>query len=47
MSDWNYDPYARLGEVPSFALTSDDITDGAPLDARHYGEGSVVSAGRL
>ncbi|PPH09259.1 YbhB/YbcL family Raf kinase inhibitor-like protein [Rathayibacter sp. AY1H3] len=40
MSDWTYDPYARLGEVPTFALESDDIADGAPLSARHYGEGS-------
>ena len=22
MSDWTYDPYARLGEVPTFTLES-------------------------
>ena len=34
------DPLARFGAVPLFALTSTDMTDGAPLAAAQYGPGS-------
>ena len=37
MSDRDYDPYARLDPVPSFPITSEDITDGAPLPAAMFG----------
>jgi Raf kinase inhibitor-like YbhB/YbcL family protein len=30
------DPLARFGEVPQFTLTSDDMTDGAPLAAGQF-----------
>ncbi len=34
------DPLARFGDVPLFRLTSSDLTDGQPLAAAQYGEGS-------
>lgn len=32
------EPYSLLPQVPSFELTSTDITEGAPMDDRHAGE---------
>jgi len=34
------DPLARFGEVPLFSLISSELTDGQPLAAAQYGEGS-------
>lgn len=39
-TDWNYDPYTRLGEVPAFGLVSDDIAHDTPLAAAQYGAGA-------
>ncbi|MFC7406885.1 YbhB/YbcL family Raf kinase inhibitor-like protein [Georgenia alba] len=37
------DPYEKLPTVPSFALTSTDITDGAPLPVAHTQDGANTS----
>lgn len=37
------DPYSLLPAVPSFTLTSQDIADGAPLDALYTHDGGNVS----
>lgn len=35
------DPYAPLKDVPSFELTSDDVTNGAPLKTEQLAEDSI------
>ena len=37
------DPYALLPAVPSFALASDDVADGAPMPAAHTADGDDLS----
>jgi Raf kinase inhibitor-like YbhB/YbcL family protein len=37
------EPYPLLPAVPSFALTSDDIADGVPLDPRHSADADNLS----
>ncbi|SDS57909.1 hypothetical protein SAMN04489860_1863 [Paraoerskovia marina] len=37
------DPYAQLPAVPSFTLTSTDLTDGEPLDDAHAARGDDLS----
>jgi hypothetical protein len=37
------DPYSLLPQVPSFSLTSTDITDGAPIDPRFTVDGDNLS----
>jgi Raf kinase inhibitor-like YbhB/YbcL family protein len=37
------DPYSLLPAVGSFTVTSDDVTDGAPMDERHTGAGGDLS----
>lgn len=37
------DPYSQLPAVPSFAVRSDDVTDGEPLPARCTADGADVS----
>lgn len=37
------EPYAQLPAVPTFALTSQDVADGAPMAEGHTGAGGSVS----
>jgi Raf kinase inhibitor-like YbhB/YbcL family protein len=38
------DPYAKLPQVGSFTVTSSDITDGQPQDAKHAYDGAADKA---
>ena len=37
------EPYDLLPEVPAFALTSEDVTDGEPMPQRHTADGASAS----
>jgi Raf kinase inhibitor-like YbhB/YbcL family protein len=44
--DYSYDPYAALPELPSFTLTSADVTDGQPMGLDQAGGMLGVPGGK-